>query len=117
MEIIYEVTGHTLVAELFGEMDHHGAERIRTGIDEMMKNYSAKHLIFDFSKVTFMDSAGIGIVLGRYKKLEETGGTVLIAQCSQRIRSILNMAGIFSLMEYMDTKEEAIAYLQRKEVS
>ena len=117
MEIIYEVAGHTLVAELFGEMDHHGAERIRTGIDEMMKNYSAKHLIFDFSKVTFMDSAGIGVILGRYRKLQLTGGNVAVVSCSPKIRNILNMAGIFSIMEYAETKADAVEILKGKEVS
>ena len=109
MEIIYEIRGSALVAALFGEMDHHGAEKLRQAIDGMMETYGKKNLIFDFSNVTFMDSAGISVVLGRYRKLEPAGGTVLIASCSQRIRSILNLAGIFSLMEYMDTKEEAVA--------
>ena len=117
MEIIYEISGSILVAELFGEMDHHAAEKVRRDIDEMMKSYDAKHLIFDFTKVTFMDSAGIGIVLGRYKKVKQDGGTVAIVQCSPRIRTILNMAGVFSVIKYMDTKKEALEYLQRKEVS
>lgn len=117
MEIIYEMTGSTLVAQLFGEMDHHSAEKVRGDIDEMLENYSAKNLIFDFSRVSFMDSAGIGIVLGRYKRLHAAGGIVMIVDCSQKIRKILNMAGIFSLIEYMDTKEEAIACLQGREVS
>ena len=117
MEIIYEIRGSVLVAALFGEMDHHGSEKLRQAIDSMMETYGKRNLIFDFSNVTFMDSAGIGVVLGRYRKLEPLGGTVVIAACSQRIRTILNMAGVFSLMEYMDTKEEAVSYLQRKDVS
>ena len=117
MEIIYEIRGNALVAELFGEMDHHVSEKIRSDIDEMMENYSVRNLIFDFSRVTFMDSAGIGVVLGRYRKIQAEGGCVIIAGCSMKIRTILNMAGVFSLMEYMDTKEEAALYLMRKEVS
>ena len=117
MEIIYEVSGASLVAGLFGEMDHHAAEKIRADIDEMAENYGARHLILDFHRVTFMDSSGIGVVLGRYKKRKADGGSVVIVGCDLRIRNILNMAGVFSLMEYMDTKEEALAYLQRKEVS
>ena len=116
MEIIYEISGNVLVAELFGEMDHHGAEKVRRDIDEMMAEYEARHLIFDFSRVTFMDSAGIGIVLGRYKRLKAAGGTVVITQCSPRIQTILNMAGVFSIMKYTDTKKEALEYFQRKEV-
>ena len=117
MEIIFEISGTTLVAELFGEMDHHSSEKVRNDIDETMINYKAKHLIFDFSRVTFMDSSGIGIILGRYKKLKEKGGFVIVPACSPQIQNILNMAGVLSIIEYMDTKEEAIDFLQRKEVS
>ncbi|MCI8608214.1 MAG: anti-sigma F factor antagonist [Firmicutes bacterium] len=117
MEIIYEISQDALIAELFGEMDHHSAEKIRTDIDGMIEEYGSKNLIFDFGRVTFMDSSGIGIVLGRYKKRQAEGGKVVIVDCEPRIRNILNMAGIFSLMKYMDTKEEALDYLQRKEVS
>lgn len=150
MEIIYEMTGNTLTAQLMGELDHHAAAKVRSEIDDTMDSYGAKNLIFDFGKVTFMDSAGIGVVLGRYKRLQaggysaggedkagdhtETtvptatavgttaiaataGGSVVITGCSQKIYSILHMAGIFSLMKYTETKEEAITYLYgRKEV-
>ena len=78
MEIIYELHGNTLIAELYGELDHHASEKIRNDIDEMMRIYDAKHLIFDFGRVNFMDSAGIGIILGRYRKLEPQGGQVLV---------------------------------------
>lgn len=117
MEIIYELHGNTMIAELYGEMDHHGAEKIRHDIDEMIGIYDAKHLIFDFGKVNFMDSAGIGVILGRYRKLKQQGGEVLLVRCGQRIRSILHMAGVFSVIPYMDSREEAIAHLERKEVS
>lgn len=117
MEIIYEMTGDIMVAQLFGELDHHAAEKVRGDIDEMLESYCKKHLIFDFGRVTFMDSAGIGVVLGRYKRLQAVGGMVAITECSPRIRSILNMAGIFSLMEYTETKDDAIVSLSGKEVS
>ncbi len=117
MEIIYEMRGSILVAELYGEMDHHASEKIRKELDDMMELYGVRHLVFDFERVKFMDSAGIGIVLGRYRKLQKEGGSVLITQCSQKIRTILHMAGVFSVIPYMDTREEAVVYLERKEVS
>ena len=117
MEIIYEISGDILVADLFGELDHHEAEKTRRDIDDMAANYGARHLVLDFSRVTFMDSAGIGVVLGRYKKMKAAGGQVILAGCSPKVESILAMAGIFSIMQAADTKEHAITYLQGKEVS
>ena len=117
MEIIFDIMGSTLVAELFGELDHHAAEPAREKVDETLDNYGVNNLVLDFSNVSFMDSSGIGMVLGRYRKMGETDGKVAIASCSKTIRNILNMAGVFSVIDYYDTKEEAVAGLGRKEVS
>jgi stage II sporulation protein AA (anti-sigma F factor antagonist) len=117
VEIIFDVIKNTLVAELFGELDHHAAEKARDKIDEAVDNYGVQNLIFDFTNVSFMDSSGIGMVLGRYRKMNETEKKIAIVSCSKAIRNILNMAGVFSLMDYYNTKEEAIAGLDRKEVS
>ena len=115
MDMIFNIKGNVLVAELFGELDHHAAGQVRTDIDQAMEAYGTANLVFDFSKITFMDSSGIGVILGRYRKLEPEGGKVAIASCSLTVRNILNMAGIFSIIDYFDTAEEAIAYLTGKE--
>lgn len=117
MEIIYEMGDDILIAELYGEMDHHSSEKIRHDIDEMLDLYGMHHLIMDFSRVGFMDSAGIGIILGRYRKLHPAGGRMILVGCSQKIRTILHMAGVFTVMEYMETREDARSCLERKEVT
>ena len=111
MEIIFEVHEAVMTARLFGELDHHAAAEIRETIDCSLKQ------VFDFANVTYMDSSGIGVVLGRYRKLSEAGGSVAIAACTKSVRTILNLAGVFSLMPYAETKEEAVALLKGKEVS
>ena len=65
MDIIFGIKGKILIAELLGEVDHHVAAKARADIDETMEGYGSKDLIFDFSKVTFMDSSGIGLIMGR----------------------------------------------------
>ncbi len=117
MEIIFDVIGDTLVAELIGEIDHNQVSRGRERIDNALDNYSAINLIFDFSKVSFMDSSGIGMVLGRYRKMGEKTDNIAIVNCSKAVRNILNMAGVFSIIDYFDTKEEAVLFFSRKEVS
>lgn len=117
MEIIFNVIGNTLVAELLGEVDHHGAEGARERIDNALDNYKTQNLIFDFNKVTFMDSSGIGMILGRYRKMNSKERSMAIVGCSKSIRNILNMAGVFSIIDYYNTKEEAIEGFNRKEVS
>lgn len=117
MEMIFELSGETLIAALLGEMDHHCAEKVRTDIDENMALYESRNLLLDFSRVTFMDSAGIGVVLGRYKRIESWGGKVMLCGCNGPVKRILAMAGVFTLIEDAETREEAMVSLQRKEVS
>lgn len=117
VEVIFEVSENVLVARLLGELDHHAAAQVRGDIDRALESHALKNLVFDFEKVTYMDSSGIGVVLGRYRRLSENGGRVAIAACTKSVRTILNMAGIFSLMRYADTKAEAAELLKGEEVS
>lgn len=97
MDTIFYLQNETLVATLTGEIDHHSADRIRSDIDDELRLYDVKDLVFDFSDVTFMDSSGIGVVLGRYKKIRAMGGRVVIRNANSLVRKILEMSGVFML--------------------
>ena len=116
MEVNFKMVGGAMIVQLCGELDHHHAAKVRETIDQAAASSSSKHLILDFSRVSFMDSSGIGVVLGRYKKIKAAGGVILIMSCSEQIRHILNMAGIFSIIDYMDNETDALDFLRRKEV-
>ena len=72
----------TLIAKVSGELDHHIAGRIRDEADARIVKDSIKKLIFDFSELNFMDSSGIGLVIGRYKLVKNYGGNVNIVSCN-----------------------------------
>ena len=99
MEIIFTVTESTLVAELLGELDHHAAEGTREKIDKAMDNYKVSGLIMDFKKVSFMDSSGIGVIMGRYKNMRFMGGTVIAVHVNERIRRILTLSGVYKVLD------------------
>ncbi len=117
MDIIFEVIGKTLIVQLYGELDHNVAEQARNRIDTALDNYKTENLIFDFANVSFMDSSGIGMILGRYRKMGEEEGHMAISGGSKTIRNILNMAGVFSVIDYYNSKEEAVQVLKGREVS
>ncbi len=106
MDTAFYLQGNTLIVCLSGEIDHHVADRIRKDIDDEISLYGTKDLILDFSAVTFMDSSGVGVVLGRYRKLKECGGTVTIRNAGRLVKQILDLSGIFSLMHYEETEED-----------
>lgn len=82
------------MVEITEEIDHHVAEKIRRKIDDEITRYMPRKTILDFSRVTFMDSAGIGMLIGRYKMMKLIGGSLEIVNISQAVRRILEMSGI-----------------------
>lgn len=94
MQVKFTSKGTTLIAIIVGELDHHSAEHIRTKIDNEMMKATVKNLIFDFSKVTFMDSSGIGVIMGRYKNVNKLNGKVMAVNLSEQIKRIFEMSGI-----------------------
>lgn len=86
-----------LVAKICGDIDHHTAKYFRGEIDKAIRNANPLVLVLDFSEVTFMDSSGIGLVMGRYKIMSEMDGEVVVANPPAYIRKVLQLAGIHRL--------------------
>ncbi|MCI8817447.1 MAG: anti-sigma factor antagonist [Angelakisella sp.] len=87
----------TVTAILSGEIDHHGAGRLREVIDDSVRRTCPRLLILDFGGVEFMDSSGIGIVLGRYRLMQDMGGRLALRSLPPHIRKVMQVAGISSL--------------------
>ncbi|MFR6496374.1 MAG: anti-sigma factor antagonist, partial [Ruminococcus sp.] len=84
----------TLVAVLDGEIDHHCAQPMRTEIDEKITAYQPEVLVLDFAGVTFMDSSGIGLIMGRHRSMESIGGEVIVRNPPQHIRRVMRLSGM-----------------------
>lgn len=84
---------------LEGEIDHHSASIIRVSIDEAILNKRPQLLILDFGKVTFMDSSGIGLVMGRYKLMKTVGGRIVVDNLSASAYKVMRLAGLETLGE------------------
>jgi stage II sporulation protein AA (anti-sigma F factor antagonist) len=115
MQSSFQVTDDILIAVAYGEIDHHTASKLRDEIDEAMTAFHCRHLILDMKRVSFMDSSGIRVVLGRYKKIKRKGGKLYVTGCSDYIEKILNMAGVFTVTEKKDTVDDAVWLLQGRE--
>ena len=83
-------------------MSKHSVQKIRRRADYEIERYMPKRVIFDFDSVTFMDSAGIGLLIGRYKFTNLLGGRLEIANLTQSVRKIFEMSGILKLIPVTD---------------
>ena len=91
-----------LVVYVPRELDHHQANRIRTETDLLIDTYHVRHLVFDFTETEFMDSSGIGIIIGRYKKITCFGGRVFAVNADARIKKTLMLCGLHKVIEIME---------------
>ncbi len=94
MNVNYDEEDKLLTFKITEEIDHHWSEKIRRQIDDEIERRIPKKVIFDFDKVSFMDSAGIGMLIGRYKVTKMLGGNIEMINVKTNIKKILEMSGI-----------------------
>jgi len=91
-------SGEQITAGIAGDIDHHTASGIRNEIDAVLENTTPQLLILDFGRVKFMDSSGIGLILGRQRVLQGFGGQLLIKNATGHAEKIVKLAGLSNLM-------------------
>lgn len=99
-DVKLESKNNILTAAISGEIDHHCAKNIRQEIDAALLSASPNKLIIDMSGVTFMDSSGLGLILGRYTKAEEIGVQFSVWGARGRIRQMFDMAGLDRIITF-----------------
>ena len=99
--------GDKLLVGLDGELDHFCAQSVRRELDSQIADPTIRQLILDFSGLTFMDSSGIGVILGRYRILRERGGAVAVIHMNEQVSRIFHMSGMGKVIRQLDGKQEA----------
>ena len=94
-----------LVFKITEDIDDHSVQKIRRRADYEIERYMPKRVVFDFDSVTFMDSAGIGLLIGRYKFTNLLGGRLEIANLTQSVQKIFEMSGILKLIPIRNLDE------------
>lgn len=112
MKVKVDFSGRTLIASLTGELDHHAAKDVKDTIENHIKNQDVINLVFDLSKLTFMDSSGIGVIIGRYKLINSIGGKVIIVSVSSSVDRLLTMSGIKRIIPIVKTTSDAMKKLE-----
>ncbi len=99
MKVKYITQNNDLTIYLEGELDEYSASKIREGIDGILENSSnISRVIFDFSSLGFMDSTGIGMLIGRYKKIKSRGIKVFIQNPSKSVEKVIEISGLYRIM-------------------
>ena len=110
-EISINIHGRTLSATPSGELDHHQAERLRTQIDAAFDKSMCRNILLDMSNISFMDSSGIGMIIGRYKKAESRGGRLVLAGMDEGISRVFSLSGLAKIVIQSKSVESAMEML------
>lgn len=113
MDITFSRKGTTLIVSVAGELDHHYAGYVRQKIDGELMKSSTRNVVFDFTRLGFMDSSGIGVIAGRYRNLHMLGGKAAVVCSSKQIVRILEMSGILKLIPAFENLTDAVSSVQK----
>ena len=99
----FQIIDNCLMIRLPEEIDHHGAGVICEQADRLLVKKEVNHVVFDFEQTRFMDSSGIGIIMGRYRKISCFGGKVYCLHADRQIQRILRMSGLNKIVEVLES--------------
>ena len=95
----FDFNDGVLRVAIVGEINHHNAVFVRQKIDEKIQELNSKNLVLDLAGVSFMDSSGLGLVMGRYQRMQELGGTLTVANPSAEHKKLFKLAGLNKLIK------------------
>lgn len=105
---MFEVKKDVLVVRISGELDHHESEALREEWKDKMYRNAIKHVILNLESVSFMDSSGLGVVLGRYKEVLQLGGEMVVCSISPPVKRLFEMSGLFKIVRLEENEEHAL---------
>ncbi len=106
MNVKHFIEDRLLVFEITEELDHHVCENIRRRADYEIQRFMPKRVVFDFNHVIFMDSAGIGLVIGRYKTVSSFGGSLEMINVNDKLKRVFEMSGILKIIPIIENCEK-----------
>ena len=113
-ENLFEVKGETLIVHLPDELDHHTAGIIREQTDSYFICKKIRDVVFDYTDTHFMDSSGIGLVMGRYREVRYLKGDIYIVGINDKISRILEISGLYRVAKKEDDVEKALLNIRDK---
>ncbi|HEY8393283.1 MAG TPA: anti-sigma factor antagonist [Thermaerobacter sp.] len=109
MQVELQWVGRTLIARLSGDLDEHGAEVFRDAVERAVRRRAYDQLVINLERVAFIDSSGLGALLGRYRRAREDGARVTAVGAPPHVKAVLQMAGILQFIPLFAGEADALA--------
>ncbi|WP_152394020.1 anti-sigma F factor antagonist [Paenibacillus guangzhouensis] len=112
LQLELEQRRQVLIVRLRGELDHHTAETVRTRMDEAIQRGRVEHLVLSLEDLTFMDSSGLGVILGRYKAIKNLGGKMVVCHVNPSVHRLFELSGLFKILAIYENERSALTELE-----
>jgi stage II sporulation protein AA (anti-sigma F factor antagonist) len=112
LQIEFEQGRRALIVRLKGELDHHTADVVKARMEEAISKEEIRHLILSLKDLTFMDSSGLGVILGRYKQITSKGGKMVVCDLNPAVFRLFELSGLFKIVSIQDNERSAISSLE-----
>ena len=104
-----DVIGQALVATMDGDLDLHTCPQFKEALTEALaKNTQVKHLVLDVRNLSFIDSSGLGVILGRYRDVQARGGKLIFVKANPHIKRVLRLSGMHRIADFVESPTEAL---------
>lgn len=100
-----------LIVRLKGELDHHTAEVVKARMEDAIEQGKAVHVVLNLKELSFMDSSGLGVILGRYKQITGKGGKMVVCDVNPSVYRLFEMSGLFKIMTFQENERLALSSL------
>jgi stage II sporulation protein AA (anti-sigma F factor antagonist) len=111
LNIDLEVKNDVLLIRLIGELDHHTADNLRELATNAIEKHQIRHILLNLENLSFMDSSGLGVILGRYKQIKQLHGEMVVCAISPAVERLFDMSGLFKIIRLEPTEEFALQRL------
>lgn len=111
LNIEMETINDVLCIRLSGELDHHTADELRGQATAVIEKNDIRHIVLNLEQLSFMDSSGLGVILGRYKQIKQVHGEMFVCAISPAIQRLFDMSGLFKIIKMEPTEEFALQRL------
>ena len=111
LNIDIEIKQDVLCIRLSGELDHHTADELREKATTAIERNDIRHIVLNLEDLSFMDSSGLGVIIGRYKQIKQVHGEMVVCAISPAIQRLFDMSGLFKILKLEPTEEFALQRL------
>ena len=112
LQVELEQHRNVLIVRLRGELDHHTADVVRFKMEDAMMRGRCEHVVLSLKDLLFMDSSGLGVILGRYKLVKSRGGKMVVCDAQASVKRLFELSGLFKILSLYESERSALAGLE-----